>query len=131
MGHPGALWGRPDPNWQPPEPEPVANERIYWLRVDRDKGHKLYWVDCDALGAYRIELPPGQYLRACGSQHRWELDRLKEGNETDEAKLTEALFIVFDTDEKGRTIFDGEPGMRIEAGRRYEEDVAARITFVD
>ena len=130
-GMPGAISGDIDPNWERPEPEPQPNEKLYWLRMDRENGNSLYPVDSDENGDYRIELPPGQYLVASETFRGWELERREKAGWTNTDTLIRALFDVWTHDEKGRPIFMDEPGMTVEAGQVYTQDVATSILCVD
>ena len=130
-GIPGALSGDIDPNWQRPDPEPQPNEKLYWLRVDRENENSLFPVESDENGGYRIELPPGQYLVASETFRGWELERRAKAGWTDTDTLIRALFDVWTYDEEDRPIFMDEPGMAIEAGQEYTQDVATSILCVD
>jgi hypothetical protein len=130
-GHPGALFGKPDPKWKAPEPQPVPNVKVYWLRVDRNKGHQLFSTQSDTNGLYEIKLPPGHYLFECESLHDGDLERLKSAGKVETNSLIRTLFTVYKQDEKGREIFVNEPGVEIKAGKTHEQDIAASVMFVD
>ena len=130
-GIPGALAGKPDPNWTPPEPSPAPNETLFWLRIDRENGHQLFSTQSNSKGNYKIKLPAGRYLMACASHHQWELDRLDNGKKDDPNTLIGLLFTVLRRDDKGRAIFDGEPGTEIKARGTQTIDIPAQIMFVD
>lgn len=130
-GHPGALLGTADANWKRPPPKPVANVKLYWLRIDHEHGPQLFSTQSDTNGVYEIKLPAGYYLVECATLHGRELKRLEREGKTDTNSLINALFIVFDYDNRGRPIFDGEPGIEIKAGQTLHQDTIAERVFID
>jgi hypothetical protein len=130
-GHPGALIGRPEPDWHPPEPRPVAHVKIYWLRIDREQGHQLYTTQSDTNGSYEVRLPVGRYLARSATQARRELDKVEKDGKADEATLIRVLFPGLDHDRNGRDALPDETGIEIKHGQTHHEDITAEVLFVD
>ncbi len=128
-GYPGALIGKPEPNWKAPAPRPVPNETIYWLKLAGDKAEKLFTSTSDADAFYEVKLPPGRYRVECASKWRWKLDRLGE-RARDERALIEALFPV-SVDAAGTMIITGPADLEIKTGEAIEYDLEAGVLYVD
>lgn len=119
-GHPGALTGKPDPGYKAPEPKITPNEKLFWLRIDREKGNQLFVTTSDAEGRFEIILPPGEYLVEPAATHEVDLRRIK-ADEKD--VLINTLFPPWR--------IDGKPDLQVEKGRSHKMDIEARILFVD
>jgi hypothetical protein len=122
-GHPGALIGKPDPNYRAPEPKIAPNEKLFWVRIDKEKGHRLFVTQSDENGMFRIDLPLGNYCVESASRHEVDLKRVPLQRQNDEETLIRILFPSWR--------LDGKPDIIIEKGQLYRMDVEARILFID
>jgi len=122
-GHPGALIGKPDPNYKAPEPKIAPNEKLFWLRIDREKGHRLFVTQSNGDGIFKIELPSGEYCVEPASLHEADLKRVAPQQRDDEGILVSMMYPSWR--------LDGKPDLKIEKGQLYKFDVEARILFID
>ena len=136
MGVPGMAGGKPDLHWRPPEPTPVANVLILFLRVDAGGRYNLYCTTSSAAGEYTIELPPADYEIECSTEERanWEEAQGLAANRNNADYKREWLGEVFDyerDDEDGYPVYTGMAAVRIRPGDTVEKDLAAVVLFVD
>ena len=121
-GHPGALTGKPEAGYKAPEPAIAPNEKVYWLRIGAEKRKRLFAVQSDGEGKFRIELPPGDYFAEPASTHP-DLRRLSPQQCDDEETLVNILFPTWR--------LQGKPDVKVEKGQIYKFDVEAKVLFVD
>jgi hypothetical protein len=122
-GHPGALMGKPDPNYKAPEPQIAPNEKLFWVRIDRENAHRLFVARSDGQGKFQIDLPPGDYCVEAASMHEVDLRQVPSQQRDNEEVLLKLLFPPWR--------LEGKPDLKIEKGQTYRMDVEARALFVD
>jgi hypothetical protein len=129
MGVPGALSGKVDPNYRPPEPMPVPHETLYWLRVDKNKGQRLFVIESDKKGRYSIDLPPGEYFMESASKHQWDMERLPKNRKSQVATIVSLYFPYANDYMQGKRTY--QKPMAIERGTSYEKDIPSQVMYVD
>ncbi len=125
QGHPGALSGHPAQNYKPPEPKAMPKQKIYLLRLDKEKGDQLFTAVSDEQGIYQIDLPAGEYLIEAASMHAIDLKRLSPQKANDPQTVMKVVFPAWQ-DWRRRL-----PDVKIEEGGSYTRNVATDILFVD
>lgn len=131
QGHPGALRGKPEPGWQTPEAEVVPRVPLYWIRIDNENGHRLFYTVSDDNGTYRISLPTGKYRVENPERHKWQIQQLKNNKRDTEKALILVLLFDMELKQNGDLFFKGTPDYDFIEGRSYSADIEARILYVD
>jgi len=129
QGHPGALMGKPDPNWKPPPPQPMPNSVVYWLRLDLETGQRLFSSISDANGAFSIHLPAGCYLSRSAEQSlkQKQVDVTRLGQE----ETIALLFPGYEAQGSGAEAIARGECLPVRFGETVEKEIAARVLFVD
>lgn len=135
MGHPGAITGKPDPDWEPPKDRPVGNVLILFLRTDAGGLYELFSTVSSDEGQYSIELPPGDYVIKCATEDHsnWEEAKGLGARRNDDEYKRERLRQVFDleSDDEGHDVYRGQGPVHVKAGETMVEDLAAVVLCVD